>query len=219
MLPIRYGTAVLADKNGYQRKILRTLLRSSGFHRVSEFDNIEAGLAEAERAQPDFMFVDYDTAQQTDLLRGKQDLAKTYLSSNSHLIILLQNPTRHRVDSAISSGASWVISRPYSPKILNRRLRAILDPSFVVALSGPNEPIKVETPLTRSQSIEQLSISDLTRQMDELLEKSSYFSGDQSDNATAPGAAPARKFHALKDKLQTGQAPLKKDDTEGVVLI
>nr|WP_321460792.1 hypothetical protein [uncultured Cohaesibacter sp.] len=128
---IQHGSAVVVDANTFQRKLLRSVLRNSGFNRVMEFDKFEFGIDETKRTFPNFLFLDYDTVSSSELLRGRQDISKTYLSEATHLIILMENPTRHRVNNAILHGANWVVSRPFSTKALNARICAVLNPRIL----------------------------------------------------------------------------------------
>ena len=92
--PIQHGSAVIVDENTFQRKLLRSILRSSGFSCVAEFDKFEFGLDEAKRTFANFLFLDYDTATNSDILRGRPEIRNTHLGEATYLIILLENPTR-----------------------------------------------------------------------------------------------------------------------------
>ena len=52
--PVQQGSAVIVDNNTFQRKLLRSILRTSGFSRVVEFDKFEFGLDEAKRTLSQF---------------------------------------------------------------------------------------------------------------------------------------------------------------------
>ena len=204
--PIRHGSAVIVDQNGFQQKLLRSLLRSSGFIRVTESDDIESGLDEAARSYPDFLFVDYDTAIQSDLLRGSQNIRENHLRANTNLIMLMQNPTRFRVDSAIASGAHWVISRPFSANILNLRIKALLEPDFGTPLKTPKRkfipgPQEKPAKTIHTGTAGDISMTELVQQMDELMKQSRYFPKDgQNDRARQD----QRTQHTLTDR---GHAP------------
>ncbi len=124
---IEHASAVIVDINTFQRKLLRSILRTSGFSRVAEFDKFEFGLDEAKRTYPNFLFLDYDTAAYSELFRGRPDISKSYLTDATRLIILMENATRFRVTSAIANGAHWVISRPFSTSAITRRITTMMD--------------------------------------------------------------------------------------------
>ncbi|WP_162916911.1 hypothetical protein [Cohaesibacter haloalkalitolerans] len=130
---IEHASAVIVDMNTFQRKLLRSILRTSGFSRVAEFDKFEFGLDEAKRTFPNFLFLDYDTAAYSELFRGRPDISKSYLTEATRLIILMENATRFRVTSAIANGAHWVISRPFSTAAITRRITAMMDPDSLEA--------------------------------------------------------------------------------------
>ena len=70
------------------------------------------------------------------------------LGANTRMFFMMQDPTQQRVAKAVVFGAHWVISRPYSPKSLNERLRAILDPGYAMTIQ-PALPLSSQT---RNQS-------------------------------------------------------------------
>ena len=182
---LEHRTAMLIDTNNYQRKMLRTLLRSSGFHRVNEVECFETGLVEAKRSYPDFVFADFDTAKRSDLMRGKKNIRREFLGLGTHLIFLLHNATRFRVDSAIASGANWVVSRPFSPKCLDRRIRAVLDPGSLIQIDSKKEMLKIGRMLSLGQESDNSEMTEMLSQMDSLLKKSKYFQNldnDKQDN-------------------------------------
>ncbi|WP_373236129.1 response regulator [Cohaesibacter celericrescens] len=216
---IQHGSAILVDRNGYQLKMLRTLLRSSGFNRVTEFDDIETGLNEAGRSHPDFLFVDFDTAQHSELLRGQKDLRRSYLSPNTHLLFLMQNPTRKRVIKAITCGGSWVVSRPFSPTSLNRRIRAILDQDYGVALKSLKQSAKKATPKPAQTAKEDLTMKELARQMDNLLKQSKFFKDGQWGNNSQNRKALLSKFENLESEAQSRQRKSKTETDEDIFLI
>ncbi|WP_316860695.1 response regulator [uncultured Cohaesibacter sp.] len=143
-LPIQHGSALILDDNTFHRKLLRSILRTSGFYHVTEFDNIEHGLEEAQRTYPNFVFLDFDTGTASDLARGNLNLRTKFLHASTHLIILLEHPTRNRVTNAISHGANWVISRPFSSRILTTRLQAVIDPSKVMRVRSIHPSSKTQ---------------------------------------------------------------------------
>lgn len=219
--PLRYGTAVHVDRNNFQKKLLRSVLRSTGFIRVTELDDIESGLDEARRSHPDFLFADFDTAHESELLRGQPDIRKTYLNDNTLLVILLQNPTRYRVDSAISYGANWVISRPFSPKVLHRRLRALIEPEHATPYQ---QRLRVK-PDTIKIELEQLEnskkMTKLAQQMDELLKQSRYFKEGNARHNQETRVELLEKFKALESQyvmLQNANKE-KQREKESVVLL
>ena len=140
--PVQQGSAVIVDNNTFQRKLLRSILRTSGFSRVVEFDKFEFGLDEAKRTFPNFLFLDFDTASSSELLRGRPDISKTHLGDATNLIIILENPTRCRVTHAIAHGAHWIISRPFSTNAINARIRAVMNPDQLGASAPMVRPLK-----------------------------------------------------------------------------
>lgn len=169
-LKFTHGSAVLVDTNAFQRKMLRTLLRGSGFGRIQEMECFETAMDEANRSVPDFLFVDYDTARQSELMRANHNLRSKYLQPSTNLIFLMHNATRPRVNSAISRGANWIVSRPFSPKSLDRRIRAVLDPGSCIRIDQLKKLTSSET-----EQIEEAPISELAQQMDQLLKQSSHY--------------------------------------------
>ena len=210
--PIDQGFAVLVDRNGFQRKLLRSLLRSSGFERVTEYNNLETGLDEAQRVNPDFFFLDFDTAAQSDLFRAQQNFKQSYFNFNTHLIFMLDNATHPRVKRAIASGAHWVLSRPFSPNSLNQRLNAILRPPKS-EFPAPSAPTPTE---------ETGTLAAMTRQMKQLEQQLRKLSEDDQDNQNS--LAKERIFRQLK-KLEQDFHTLAADnladtsDKENVLLI
>ena len=189
------GAAVLVDQNAFHQKILRNLLRSSGFSRVVEFTGFEEGLDEATRTRSDFLFADYDTARKSEILRVNGDLRQSHLTKETNLIFLMQNPTRKRVKAAIASGANWVISRPYSPTCLYKRINATLYPDSVAAFETERERRDVNViELTGPQKeTEEQRIERLLKEMDELLKNSPYFDVDELAPPQASRPVPDRK--------------------------
>ncbi|WP_319532794.1 hypothetical protein [uncultured Cohaesibacter sp.] len=190
------GVAVLVDQNAFHQKILRNLLRSTGFSRVVEFTGFEEGLDEATRTRSDFLFADYDTARKSEILRVNGDLRKSHLTNGTNLIFLMQNPTRKRVKSAIASGANWVISRPFSPTCLYERINATLYPDSVAAFETERErrDVNVIELTSPPKETEEQRIKRLLKEMDELLKNSPYFDVDelsapQKPKPTTNGAA------------------------------
>ena len=218
-LPIRHGSAVLVDTNAYQRKMLRTLLRSSGFNRVLELDNFEDGVDEANRSFPDFLFVDYDTARRSELLRGNQNIRTKHLAASCHVIFLMQNPTRARVDAAISSGANWVLSRPFSPKSLDRRIRAVLDPGSCMRIEFMTDMVSADAP-KKEEKAETLSLADLTAEMNSLLKQSQHYRNGKNKPDAAAKAAMLKKLQLI-EAIKSGQSDLDSDpmDAESSVIL
>ncbi len=169
-MQLDYCSAVLVDKNSFQRKLLRSLLRTSGFHRLHETESFESGLQESKRSLPDFLFIDYDTAKGSDLLRGASNIPKQYLAHHTRMIMLMDNPTRPRVKTAIDIGSHWVLSRPFSPQTLDRRIRAVMDPGSLIKIASVNDPRSFK------DAKEAEPESGLLHEMDDLLRSSQYFS-------------------------------------------
>ncbi|SNY90925.1 Response regulator receiver domain-containing protein [Cohaesibacter sp. ES.047] len=182
------GAAVLVDQNAYQQKMLRSLLHGSGFSRIAEFNALEEGLNEAVRMSSDFLFADFDTAQSSEMMRCNGDLRKTFLPDNTNLIFLMKHPTRKRVETAIASGAQWIISRPYSPASLYQRIHATLAPQSVSSIKPDRKRPEVDViELSTSQAeTEEERIEHLLQEMDSLLKNSPYF---DASSETIAGAA------------------------------
>lgn len=203
--PIRHGSAVLVDHNTFQRKLLRTVLRSSGFIRVSEFEDVEIGLDEASRIFPDFIFIDYETAQESELFRSRENMRTKMLGANTHMFILMQEPTRQRVTKAIGFGAHWVISRPFSPKSLNERLRAILNPGYAMPVL-PDVPGKrrVESLISRPIRDED-TMEDLADHMRDLLDYSQDYESQHPATRAETRQHILNRIEALEQSLQARQ--------------
>ena len=216
---IRHGTAVLIDSNNYQRKMLRTLLRTSGFRRVSEFEDMESGVEEASRAFPDFLFVDFDTALQSELSRGNQNWRDNHLGADTYLVILLQNCTRQRVERSISFGAHWVVSRPFSPNSLNRRIRAVLDPLYRIPLDHAPNPVKKQSSISLEELSNQDRMTDLARQMDDLLKQSKYYKDGSKSGNRETKAQLLKQYLALESEFKACQSKEFEQEEEGVVLL
>ena len=220
--PIRQGSAVLVDHNTFQRKLLRTVLRSSGFIRVSEFEEVEIGLDEASRIFPDFIFIDYETAQGSELFRSRENMRKKMLGANTHMFIMMQEPTRQRVAKAIGFGAHWVISRPFSPKSLNERLKAILDPSYAMpALPDPTIKRRSESLISRP-ICEEDTIEDLTEHMNDLLDYSQDYQNELSSTRPETRRKILNRVDALEMGLQARQrqaVPPRYDDNDSSVML
>ena len=154
---VQHGSAVIVDGNTFQRKLLRSVLRTSGFIRVAEFDKLEFGLDEAKRTFPNFLFLDYNTASSSELLRGRPDISKTYLGEATYLIFIMENPTRYRVTSAIAHGAHWIISRPFSTNALNARIRAVMNPDHL----DTNAPVARSLKDNQAQQAARIANRDL----------------------------------------------------------
>ncbi|HAT84999.1 MAG TPA: hypothetical protein DCS30_02925 [Rhizobiales bacterium] len=169
-MQLEYCSAVLVDKNNFQRKLLRSLLRTSGFHRIFETDSFEGGLTESKRSSSDFLFIDYDTARQSDLLRVASNIPRQHLARHTRLIMLMDNPTQPRVKTAIDIGSHWVLSRPFSPQTLDRRIRAVLDPGSLIKITPDSER------RSGKDSEDATPASGLLNEMDDLLRSSQYFS-------------------------------------------
>ena len=184
-LPIQHGTAVIVDGNTFQRKMLRSILRTSGFSRVSEFDKIEFGLDEAKRTFPNFLFLDYDTASASELVRGRQDISKTHLNESTYLIIILENPTRHRVGSAIAHGAHWVVSRPFSTNALIARIRAAQNSSNLESYKTMTKALEYnlakQSAHIASRGLDPVSLGSVTASTTPL-ERDSFFEEDIFDD-------------------------------------
>lgn len=178
---LEHCSAVLIDRNSFQRKLLRSLLRSSGFNRFTELDNLETGLQEAKRAIPDFIFADYDTAKASDLLRGISCISNEYLPRHTRFIMLMDNPTRPRVKSAISIGSHWVLCRPFSPRTLNQRIKAVLDPGSLIQLPKPGK--RMPRGMAHQQENEMGNMGHLTNEMDTLLKGSRFFQKIETDKS------------------------------------
>nr|WP_321455890.1 hypothetical protein [uncultured Cohaesibacter sp.] len=166
--PIQHGSAVIVDENTFQRKLLRSILRSSGFSCVAEFDKFEFGLDEAKRTFANFLFLDYDTATNSDILRGRPEIRNTHLGEATYLIILLENPTRYRVNCAIAHGAHWVISRPFSTNALNNRLHAVMNPAKLETTASiskfQQDKLSKQPTLLGSIQLDPISLQSVTTQ-------------------------------------------------------
>ncbi|WP_114010514.1 response regulator [Cohaesibacter intestini] len=201
--PIRHGSAVLVDHNTFQRKLLRTVLRSSGFIRVSEFEDVEIGLDESSRIFPDFVFIDYETAQESELFRSRENMRTKMLGANTHMFILMQEPTRQRVTKAVGFGAHWVISRPFSPKSLNERLRAILNPGYATPVQ-PEPPSKRRAESLISRPIrDDDTMDDLSEHMHDLLNYSQDYKNQLSSTRAATRQNILNRIHELEKSLQS----------------
>lgn len=218
--PIRHGSAVLVDHNTFQRKLLRTVLRSSGFIRVSEFEDVEIGLDEASRIFPDFIFIDYETAQDSELFRSRENMRQKMLGANTNMFILMQEPTRQRVAKAIGFGAHWVISRPFSPKSLNQRLLAILNPGYAMPIQ-PEPTGKRTTDDLASRPIHATaSNDDLAEHMQDLLTYSQDYQNQLSSTRAETRQNILDRIHALEKGLQARHnAASSQQDDDSIMLI
>ena len=196
-LPIQRGVAVLVDKNQYQRKLMRTLLKTSGFNRVTEIDSFEQGLNEANRTVPDFIFIDYDTAHKSELMRTHQDIRESFLQRSTYVIFLVSNPTRSRVKRAITCGAHWVVSRPFSQKCINRRIHALLDPSTVIRVS--HDLTKTEYVARLGQQTAPDKMAEIVEEMDTVLKKSQHYS--PPPKGKTQGFKPGKKSMEAKEDV------------------
>lgn len=185
--PIQHSSAVLVDTNAFQRKLLRSLLRGSGFQRLMEADCLDTALDEASRSYPDFIFIDYDTAKRSELMRGSHNIRQKYLKGGTHIIFLLHNATRPRVDDAIASGANWVLCRPFSPKSLDRRIRAVMDPGSCIQIDQilPQQK-KLPQKTQEGPSTESQNMSKLVHQMDTLLKQSRHYQDAEPEEIRTP---------------------------------
>ncbi|MCV6601987.1 MAG: hypothetical protein OIF54_10590 [Cohaesibacter sp.] len=168
-----------------------------------ETETFEGGLEESKRSFPDFLFIDYDTAKNSDLMRGIDNIPQQYLANHTRLIMLMDNPTRPRVRTAIEIGSHWVLSRPFSPQTLDRRIRAVLDPGSLIKLERTNERTKD----SNDQDI--ATSTHLMSEMDSLLRKSQYFSEQP--------AMPSRKLPENPTSSESSSDKTEKE--EGIILL
>lgn len=205
--PIRHGSAVLVDNNTFQRKLLRTVLRSSGFIRVNEFENVEIGLDEASRLFPDFIFIDYETAQGSELFRSRENIRNKMLGANTRMFFLMQDPTQQRVAKAVEFGAHWVISRPFSPKSLNQRLRAILDPGYAMAIQPTLQHPTNTGPQSEQRHSDEENMVELAEHMQNFLSHSQDYHDQLAPTRTAVRANIRDRIHKLEQGLH-GKNPI-----------
>lgn len=216
-LKLAHGSAVLVDTNAFQRKMLRTLLRGSGFARIQEMDCFDTAMDEANRSVPDFLFVDYDTARRSDLMRGKHNLRSKYLKPGTNLIFLMHNATRPRVDSAISRGANWIVSRPFSPKSLDRRIRAVLDPGSCIRIDQIEKLVSRQSTEAKG---EEPPMSELVQQMDQLLKQSHHYREGKAKPDHKAKAAMMARLHMIETiKSDIEAKPQQPREQEGVILL
>ncbi|WP_321447631.1 hypothetical protein [uncultured Cohaesibacter sp.] len=182
---VQHGSAVIVDGNTFQRKLLRSILRTSGFIRVVEFDKLEFGLDEAKRTFPNFLFLDYDTASSSELLRGRPDISKTYLAEATYLIFIMENPTRYRVTSAIAHGAHWIISRPFSTNALNARIQAAMNPdqldTSTPMVSSIKDNLALQTARIANRDLDPVSLSSVTSSS-RTIQQDDFFENDMFDD-------------------------------------
>ncbi len=122
-LPLRIA---LVDANRNFHAVLRGMLRALGYRRVDCFVEGASALIHCRHTYIDFVFVDLELADCKGI-----DLIKAFrhekLANPTMPVVVLTSQTSKRViESAIGTGADYVLAKPISPKILGERIPALI---------------------------------------------------------------------------------------------
>ena len=118
---------LVVDQNQFMRKLTRMMLMNIGAKSVYEAGDGLVALEAIRHANPDVMFLDWDTPvlsgpQIMHIVRSPGVFAKPDLP----VVMLTEHASRARVQSAMRLGVHEFLVKPTSPQALRDRLLSIL---------------------------------------------------------------------------------------------
>ena len=117
-------TILHIEDNEFNRKIVRDLLARTSY-RLVEAEDGESGVATALRERPDLMLVDIQLPRLSGLEVTRR-LRSEPATANVPIIIITSFALSGDDQEARAAGASFYLSKPYSPRELLQAIRRFL---------------------------------------------------------------------------------------------
>ena len=131
---IKRLSILIADSKSYTRSLLRSMLLQLGVKSIYEISDGAAALDAIRNLSPDMVIVDWDVPVLSvqDVLR----MARTpgvLPNPRVPIIVISSSGQSEYVREAIKLGAQQFLVRPFSPKILEQRLRGVVTEAWKAA--------------------------------------------------------------------------------------
>jgi two-component system, cell cycle response regulator DivK len=121
---MKQPTVLYVEDNEYNRKIVRQLLRRTGY-RLQEAPDGEAALAMVHQERPDLILMDVQLPK-TSGLEVTRMLRDDVATADVPIIVVTSFALSGDDQKAMAAGASAYLAKPYSPKELLALIRKFL---------------------------------------------------------------------------------------------
>jgi CheY-like chemotaxis protein len=120
-------SVLIADGNGYMRRMARSMLMHLGVRSIREVGDGLAALEQIRTWNPDVMLLDYDlpVANGIEVMRTVRSPG-VFPRPDLPTIMLTSGISRSRAIEAMKAGAHELLVKPLSPKALSDRLRSVV---------------------------------------------------------------------------------------------
>lgn len=115
---------LLVEDSGTMRNIQRGILTQMGYEDIEEASNGLDALSRLANIEPDLILVDWNMPEMDGLTFVKRVRAA---GNNVPIIMVTTESQRDRVVEAISAGVNNYVVKPFTPDILNQRVRETLE--------------------------------------------------------------------------------------------
>lgn len=117
---------LVVDDFSTMRKVIRNLLKQSGFSNVVEAEDGVAGLRVLESQPVDFIISDWNMPNMTGLEFLKAVRAHSELSDLPFLMVTAE-ALKDNIVLAVKAGVSNYIVKPFTADVLNQKIEKILE--------------------------------------------------------------------------------------------
>lgn len=119
------GTLV-AEACPHGRRRVRDLLNAVGLRRIYEAENRAQAIRLFGDAAPGLLVVDWELDRDAELIRLAQ-ARSTAGRGRLPVLVTVEEPTRRRIEAVLATGATNIVVKPYSARLMRSRLEQARD--------------------------------------------------------------------------------------------
>ncbi|HDH98932.1 MAG TPA: response regulator [Deltaproteobacteria bacterium] len=117
---------LVVDDFATMRKVIRNLLRQTGYQNVTEAEDGVAALKELRSQKIDFVISDWNMPNMTGIELLKAVRADSELSSLPFLMVTAES-LKENVVEAVKAGVSNYIVKPFTAEVLSEKIEKIIE--------------------------------------------------------------------------------------------
>jgi len=117
---------LVVDDFATMRKVIKNLLRQSGYQNVTEAEDGVVALKELRSQKIDFVISDWNMPNMTGIELLKAVRADSELSSLPFLMVTAES-LKDNVLEAVKAGVSNYIVKPFTAEVLNEKIEKIIE--------------------------------------------------------------------------------------------
>ena len=117
---------LVVDDFATMRKVIKNLLRQSGYQNVTEAEDGVAALKELRSQKIDFVISDWNMPNMTGIELLKAVRADSELSSLPFLMVTAES-LKENVVEAVKAGVSNYIVKPFTAEVLSEKIEKIIE--------------------------------------------------------------------------------------------